>query len=549
MARAADVPGDTTNEDDTMNVHMWDGWRRGSMLCVLAGVLLLAAPAAAQQPYDILIKGGRLLDGTGNPWYYADVAISGDRIVAVGTLDGARAERVIDATGLYVAPGFIDVHTHAGSGLVRKELSHAQPLLAQGITTALLNPDGGGPVDLAAQREALLEHGLGINTGLLIGHGSVRRAVLGMQNRAPTPEELEEMKALVRAAMEEGAYGLSGGPYYAPGSYSTTAELIALSQVAAEYDGAFTSHIRDEGDFSVGVIAAVDEVIAIAREARLPGVVTHIKALGPRVWGYSAAMVHRIERARAQGIEVFADQYPYLAGGSSITGGLVPRWAQVGGRDSLLHRIETPSERARLRADMLENIERRNGADKLQFRYHEADTSIEGRTLQAVADERGMEPVDLAIELLKTGGAGLVSHMMNPQDAERLMRQPWTMTSSDGGLVPMGSGVPHPRYYGAFPRKIRRYVVDKPVVDLAFAVRSMTTLSATVFRLHNRGAIRPGAVADVVVFDLGELTDKATYTDPHHLCEGMVFVLVNGTPAIDGGAFTGVMPGRVLSRR
>ncbi len=235
-----------------MNVHTGNGWRKGAMLSVLAGVLLWAVPVAAQQPYDILIKGGRLLDGTGNPWYYADVAISGDRIVAVGTLDDARAERVIDATGLYVAPGFIDVHTHAGRGLVREELSHAQPLLAQGITTALLNPDGGGPVDLAAQREALLEHGLGVNAGLLIGHGSVRRAVLGMQNRAPTPEELEEMKALVRTAMQQGAYGLSGGPYYAPGSYSTTAELIALSRIAAEYDGAFTSHIRDEGDFSVG---------------------------------------------------------------------------------------------------------------------------------------------------------------------------------------------------------------------------------------------------------------------------------------------------------
>jgi N-acyl-D-aspartate/D-glutamate deacylase len=519
------------------------------MLAALAGALLCAAPAVAQQRYDILIKGGRLLDGTGNPWYYADVAIRGDRIVAVGTLDGAQAERVIDATGLYVAPGFIDVHTHAGSGLVREELSHAQPLLAQGITTALLNPDGGGPVDLATQREALLEHGIGINTGLLIGHGSVRRAVLGMQNRAPTPEELEEMKALVRAAMEEGAYGLSSGPYYAPGSYSTTAELIALAQVVAEYDGAYTSHIRDEADYNVGVVAAVDEVIAIAREARLPGVATHIKVLGPRVWGYSMALVHHIERARAQGIEVFADQYPYLASGTGITGALVPRWAQVGGRDSLLHRIATPAERARLRADMLENLDRRGGADKLQFRYHDADHSIEGRTLQAVADERGMEPVDLAIELLQAGGAGLVSFNMHPKDVELLMRQPWTMASSDGGLVSMGSGVPHPRYYGAFPRKIRRYVVEKRVVDLAFAVRSMTTLSATVFRLHERGAIRPGAVADVVVFDLEQLTDRATYTDPHHLCEGMVYVLVNGTPAIDGGTFTGVMPGRVLQRR
>ncbi len=530
-----------------MRLRTWNGWRTGALAAALLGSLL-AAPLAAQQPYDILIRGGRLLDGTGNPWHYADVAITGDRVVAVGTLGDVQARQVIDATGLYVAPGFIDVHTHAGRGLVREELSHARPLLAQGITTALLNPDGGGPVDLAEQRAALLEHGLGINAGLLVGHGSVRRAVLGMQNRAPSPNELEEMRTLVRSGMEEGAYGLSSGPYYAPGSYSTTPELVALAKVAAEYDGAYTSHIRDEGDFSIGVIAAVDEVITIAREAKLPGVVTHIKALGPRVWGYSAAMAYRIERARAQGVEVFADQYPYLAGGSSITGGLVPRWAQVGGRDSLLYRIETPSERARLRADMLENIERRDGADKLQFRYHEADHSIEGRTLQEVADERGMEPVDMAIELLKAGGASLVSFMMNPRDAETLMAQPWTMTSSDGGLVPMGEGVPHPRYYGAFPRKIRRYVVEKQVVDLAFAIRSMTSLPATVFRLHDRGAIRTGAVADVVVFDLERLTDKATYQDPHHLCEGMMYVLVNGTVAIDDGEFTGEMAGKVLRK-
>jgi N-acyl-D-aspartate/D-glutamate deacylase len=441
-----------------------------------------ATPALAQE-YDLLITNGRLLDGTGSPWYYADVAITGNRIVAVGRLDPASAQRVVDAHGLYVAPGFIDVHTHAASGLVREGLSHARPLLAQGITTVILNPDGGGPLDLPQQGEHLLEHGLGINAALLIGHGSVRQAVLGMEDRAPTPAELQQMKELVRTGMVNGAFGMSSGPYYAPGSYATTEELVELSKVVSEHDGVYTSHIRDEADYTIGVVAAVNEVITIAREARLPGVVTHIKALGPRVWRYSTTIVDHITRARAEGVEVFADQYPYLASGTSITGALVPRWAQVGGRGSLLDRIADPTERERLRDDMLENLDRRGGADKLQFRSA-PDHSIEGRTLQAVADDRAMEPVDLAIELLKAGGAGVVSFNMHQEDVDLLMVQPWTMTSSDGGLVPMNQGVPHPRYYGTFPRKIKQYVLERGVVDLGTARQGHLLGSSPTVRGH-----------------------------------------------------------------
>jgi N-acyl-D-aspartate/D-glutamate deacylase len=519
-------------------------------------VILLAALAAlaalvsgptlvAAQQYDLLITNGRLLDGTGSPWYYADVAVSGDRIVMVGHSEQASARRVIDATGLYVAPGFIDVHTHAASGLVREGLSRAEPLLAQGITTAILNPDGGGPIDLARQRDRLLEHGLGINVALLVGHGSVREAVLGMEDRAPTAGEMEAMMTITRTAMDDGAFGMSSGPYYAPGSYATTEELIALSRVVAEYGGVYTSHIRDEADYTVGVVAAVDEVITIAREAGLPGVVTHIKALGPRVWGYSAAIVQRIERARAEGVEVFADQYPYLASGTSITGALVPRWALVGGRDSLLQRIATPSEHSRLRAAMLENLDRRGGAGTIQFRSA-PDRSLEGQTLEAAARDRGVKPVDLAIELLRAGGAGVVSFNMHQEDVDRFMAQPWTMTSSDGGLVPMNQGVPHPRYYGTFPRKIRLYVLERGVLDLGNAIRSMTGTSAAVFRVPERGLVRAGGAADLVVFDLEALTDRATYAEPHQLSEGMVYVLVNGQVAIDNREFTGVTAGRVL---
>ena len=255
------------------------------------------APAWSQQPYDLLIRGGRVLDGTGNAWYYADIATSGDRIAAVGDLSKAQARRVIDARGRYVTPGFIDVHSHAGPGLATQELSPAQPLLAEGITTVVVNPDGGGPVDLVAQRAALLKYGLGVNVAQFVPHGSVRDAVLGMSDRDPTAAELDRMRALVRTGMEAGAFGLSSGPFYAPGSYSKTEELVELAKVAAQYGGVYQSHIRDESDYTVGLVAAVDEVIRIVREAKLPGIVTHIKALGPHVWGYSMAIAQRFQSA------------------------------------------------------------------------------------------------------------------------------------------------------------------------------------------------------------------------------------------------------------
>ena len=509
----------------------------------------MASVVVAQQQYDILIRNGRVLDGTGNPWYHADIAIVGERIAAVGDLSGASAARTIEAEGLYVAPGFIDAHSHAGEGLATPGLSAAQPLLAQGITTVLVNPDGGGPVDLAKQRQELMADGLGVNVAQWVPHGSVREEVLGMEDRAPSATELERMKALVRAGMEDGAVGLSSGPFYAPGSYSTTEELVELAKVASEFGGAYSSHIRDEGDYNIGVVAAVDEVVRIAREAELPGIVTHIKVLGPRVWGFSSALAHRIDRAREEGIEVYADQYPYEASGSSITGALVPRWAQVGGEEALVERVDNPAERARLRADMLENLDRRGGAARLQFRRHEADPSIEGKTLQEVADERGMHPADLAMELLKAGGAALVSFNMNEGDIETLMRQPWTITASDGDLVPMGEGVPHPRSYGTFPRKIRKYVIEEGVVDLPTAIRSMTLLPATALRMWDRGVLREGAVADLVVFDLEKVRDKAEYQRPHQLSEGMIYVLVNGKIALEEGRYTDETSGKVLSHR
>lgn len=518
---------------------------------IVVSLFMLALPtggAALAQSYDVILRGGRVLDGTGNPWYLADIAVSDGRIAAVGRLDGAQAARVVDISGLYVAPGFIDGHSHAGGSLTREVLNAAQPLLAQGITTIFANPDGGGPVDLLAQRKALSARGLGVNVAQLVPHGSVRRAVLGMQDRAPTPAELDSMRALVRAGMEAGAFRMSSGPYYTPGSYSKTEELVELARVTAPYGGIYQSHIRDEADYSIGVVAAVDEVIRISREAHVRGIVTHIKVLGPHVWGYSNALVYRIERARSQGVEVFADQYPYVASATGLTGALVPPWAQVGGDSAMQRRMNDPAERDRLRAAIIENLDRRGGAERLQFRHFRPDPSIEGHSLKEYADSHGLEPADAVLALLKEGGASIVSFNMLDADVDLLMQQPWTMTASDGELVPFGQGVPHPRAYGTFPRKLGHYARDRGVVGIAAAVRSMTSLPATVLGLPDRGILREGAVADIVVFDLARIADPATFQKPHQLAEGMVHVLVNGRFAMENGKFSTELHGRVLQR-
>jgi len=526
----------------------------GSHLLVAGALASLPGAAAGlsaqpfDQTYDVIIANGRVLDGTGNPWYQADVGIRGDRIAAVGDLSTSVAEVVVDADGLYVAPGFIDVHSHAAGGLASPELSHARPLLAQGLTTVFVNPDGGGWVDLAAQRDSLEKDRLGVNVAQLVPHGSIRGDVLGMDDRAPTEAELERMRALVRQGMEYGAFGMSSGPFYAPGSFSETAELVELAQVVGEFGGAYTSHIRDESNYTIGVTAAVDEVITVAREAGIPGVVTHVKALGPPVWGYSTAIVRRVERARAEGVEVYADQYPYPASSTSLSAAIVPRWAQGGGDDAFQERLDDDETRDRIVQEMWENLARRGGADRIQFRQDREEVALAGRTLADVADQWEVDPIEATLRLLEDGSPGIVSFNMHEDDVRTLMRQPWTMTSSDGGLGPMGEGVPHPRNYGAFPRKIRTYVVEEGVVELHDAVRSMTGLPAQVFRLRDRGVLRAGAFADVVVFDLERMRDLATFTEPHQLAEGVVDLWVNGERAIEAGEFTGRLAGDVLRR-
>jgi len=527
--------------------NRFGGARHASpLLFLLTSAVVLAAQPSP--PFDLLIRGGRVIDGTGNPWVRNDIGVRDGRIAAIGHLPDAAASRVIDAGDRVVTPGFIDVHSHAAEGLTRPELRQARPMLSQGVTTLVVNPDGGGPVDIAAQRASLERGGLGLNVALLIGHGSVRRAVLAMQDRAPTADELERMRAHVRQAIADGAFGLSSGLFYAPASYAKTDEVVALARIAGAAGGVYASHIRDEANYSIGVVAAVSEVITIAEQSGAVGIVTHMKALGPDNWGLSLAALTRIDRARAAGIQVFADQYPYEASSTGLSAALVPRWALADGDEAFARRAADPATRPKLVAEMRENLRRRGGPSSLVIAHYRGDPALEGKHLGEIAASMKKPPEEAALELISRGSATVVSFNMTDRDIEEIMRRPYTMMSSDGALVAMGEGKPHPRNYGAFARKLARYVREKQVIDLESAIRSMTTLPALVFRMRDRGVLREGAWADIAIFDPAAVRDTATYEDPHRLAEGMSYVLVNGEVVVDGGRFNDRLPGKVLRR-
>jgi len=518
-------------------------------LLAAASASLAAWPSAQPARFDVLIRNGRVMDGSGNPWIRADVGIRSGRIAAVGLLADATAATLIAAANRLVTPGFIDVHSHAAEGLTRAELRQARPILAQGVTTLVVNPDGGGPIDLAAQRSELEKGGTGPNVALLIGHGSVRSAVMGSaQRREPTSEELDKMRALVRRAMEQGAFGLSSGLFYTPGSFAKTEEVIALAAAAAQFGGVYTSHIRDEGDYGVGVVASVQEVIRIAEEAHLIGIVSHMKALGPDNWGLSRAFTMRIDQARARGVQVFADQYPYEASSTSLRAALLPGGVEVAAQTGASTTLEQSQARESVIAIVRENIRRRGGAPAIQIASFSPDPSLQGKTLAQIATASGAPPEVVAYDMMTRGNASIVSFNMSEDDIRHIMTRPYTMASSDGALGMPGVGQPHPRNNGAFARRLAVYVRDRGVIGLEFAIRSMTSLPATVFGMKDRGVIREGAVADLAVFDLDQVRDRATYADPHQVAEGMAWVLVNGVPVIADGRFTDALPGRVLER-
>ncbi|MEP7380565.1 MAG: amidohydrolase family protein [Gemmatimonadota bacterium] len=506
----------------------------------------VSSVALAQQAVraDILIVGGTVIDGTGAAARQADVAITGDRITFVGDARSARidAARRIDARGLIVAPGFIDPHTHTFGDLEsdRVERRGNAPYLMQGVTTVVTGNDGGGPVDVAGHLSKWEARGIGTNGALFVGFGTVRQTVLAMRSDAPTGSQLATMREMVAKGMEGGALGFSTGLYYAPQSYSTTEEVIALAKEAASRGGIYDSHMRDESSYTVGLMGAVREVLRIGHEARLPVHIAHIKALGVDVWGESDSVIALVDSARRSGMEVTADQYPYTASGTSVGASLLPRWAEAGGSDSLRARIRNPEVRDRLVADMTDNMRRRGGAKSLLITGG-SDRSLIGKTLEEIARSRDADPILTAIEIIMAGGAGVASFNMNEADIANFMRQSWVMTGSDGS-----DG--HPRKYGTYPRKLHEYVLGKHVITLEQMVQRSSHDVATAFHMGQRGTLAPGWFADVIVMDTAKVVERSTYEEPQRLAEGMQYVIVNGRLAVSEGKVTGILAGRGVRR-
>lgn len=515
-------------------------------LCCLATSFLSACgreDARSSQRADLLIRGGIVFDGGAGSGSEADVVVIGDRIMEVGPDAGARfrAVRVIDATGRIVAPGFIDPHTHSDAHIRSTDAAKRlnAPWLFQGVSTVVIGVDGGGTPDFAEHARWFQAHGVGTNVAAHVGFGAVRRRVLGDEARAPDADELAQMQALVASAMCEGAIGLSTGLFYAPQSFAGTEEVIALARVVARHGGIYDTHIRDESSYTIGLADAIREALEIGAMAALPVHIAHIKALGVDVHGQASAIIEMIEEARDSGQRVTADQYPWLASGTSLGDALVPRWAMDGGRPALLAHLNGRSAH-RLRTDIEENLRRRGGAGALLLT--KPGQPWTGQTLEQFAGSLGMDPVQAVLRLLRDHErVSVASFNMREDDLRLFMQQPWVVTSSDGS-----DG--HPREYASFPKKYARYVSEEGVISLAEFIHRSTGLTAEILQLNARGYLRPGYFADIVIFDPERFGPRADYLNPRVLSKGVDHLLINGQLAIDDGALTGAAPGRLVLR-
>jgi N-acyl-D-amino-acid deacylase len=516
-------------------------------------LLLLLLPArAAYAQFDLIMKNGRIIDGSGNPWYAADVGIRDGRIAAIGRLDTTQSRRVLDARGMIVAPGFIDGHTHSEGGIRR--IPTADNFLFDGVTSIVTGNCGGSVTAVDSFFTELRGSGISINLATLIGHNSVRREVMGSAQRDPSPEEMAAMEALVEKAMRQGAIGLSTGLIYVPGTYSKTAEVVALAKAAAKHNGIYTSHIRNEGnDEQGGVFSAIAEAIDVGRAANMPVEISHFKVSSKRLWGQSKKTIGLIEKARVEGLDVTVDQYPYTASSTSLSV-LLPSWALADGDSAVKARLNDPKIRKKITGQMRHTIVDRNGRYRLDYAYVSRcqwDSTLNGKNMSQINrawKRKGTlsNEIQTVLDIVEKGVAGMVYHTMSEEDVQRIMKYPYSMVGSDAGVIQFGSGVPHPRGYGSNARVLAEYVRNKKVLRLEEAIRKMTSFPAQRFRLVDRGLIRPGMWADIVVFDEKTVADKATFQKPHAYSEGFAYVLVNGETVIDHGVHTGARPSRVL---
>jgi len=549
---------------DATNTRRWKLFLCAGMLAgaILLALCILPRLAAAPVAYswlqsvgnkrslDYLLQGGVIVDGTGAPERRADVGIRGDRIAFIGDAAAAhvKATRVISVEGLIISPGFIDPHTHADAYLSDPARHSNLNYIMQGVTTVVTGNDGGGPINIGTTLDKWQTGGIGTNVALLTGFGTIRRTVMGMVASAPTPRQLEQMRADVRTAMQQGAFGLSTGLFYAPQSFSKTDEVIALAKVAAEFGGIYDTHMRDEDSYSIGLLGSTDETLRIGREAGIPVHISHIKALGPEVWGESVPAIAKINATRAAGQKVFACQYPYNGSGTALPAALLPPWAQEGAPEQRQARLADPKRRAKLLAAIEENIKRRGGANTLLFTSHKMP-GLFAKTLAQVAAARKMPPAETALEILQTSARdktmnqlGVISFNMNEKDIDNFMREAWDMTCSDGSPG-------HPRLYGTFSRKLEMYVFRKKLITLRFMVHVSSAEPAEMLGLHDRGLLRKGDIADVIAFDPKTVADQATYEHPEVLSKGMQYVFINGALTVNDGKYTGALAGRALRHK
>ena len=510
---------------------------------------MLVTTFSKAQKADILIKNGKIVDGTGNSWFLGDIAIKDGKILAKGHLDSWTAQKTIDATGLIVSPGFIDVHTHMED--LEKKDPEAKNFIFDGVTTVITGNCGTSRTDIKKYLDYLDNLKMSINMATLVGHNDVRKAVMGTANRTPTEEELQQMEAIVEKGMQDGAVGFSTGLIYIPGTYSKTDEVVRLAKAAAKYKGVYASHIRSEGD---SVAIAVNEAIDIARQAKMPVEISHYKIVGEQNWGRSKETVPLIIKAREEGIDATIDQYPYTASSTNM-GTMLPSWALADGKDSIVARLANPAIRKRITNFMLKGLKKRG---KEHFSYavvanYKPDKSYNGKSIEEVNTMLGKahtaeEEASTVMDMMSNGGSSMVFHGMCEEDVKTIMQYPYNMFASDGGVRVMGEGVPHPRSYGTNARVLGKYVREQKVIGLEEAIRRMTSLPAQKFQLKNIGLLCEGYNADLTLFDEKTINDLSTYDNPHQYSVGVKYVVVNGKLTVNDGKHTGERNGRTLKR-
>jgi N-acyl-D-amino-acid deacylase len=497
--------------------------------------------------FDLIIRNARVIDGTGNPWFRADIAVKAGRVAAVGKFPAATADKTIDAKDRVVTPGFIDVHTHIEGDI--EKVPSADNFLLDGVTTVVTGNCGGSRLNLAEWFRGLEKLGTGINVASLVGHNTVRSEVMGTANRAATPDEIVRMQGLVDKAMREGAVGFSTGLIYIPGTYSNTEEVVALARAASKYNGTYASHMRDEGEH---VLEAITEAVTVGKETGMPVELSHFKIDNERLWGSSDQSLALVEKFRREGVDVVVDQYPYDRSSTNL-GITLPSWALADGQEKIRERLTDPAMREKIASEMEQHLRDLGHADYsyAMVASFKPEPAYEGKTISEVNQMKGRPKtvraeIDTIFDLTIAGRVQMVYHSMGTVDVERIMRYPNTAVASDGGVREFGVGVPHPRSYGNNARVLAMYVRDKHVLTLEDAVRRMTSLPARTFRFSDRGVVRAGAAADLLVFDPAHVQDKATFQNPHQYSEGFDYVLVNGRVAVENGKVTETRGGRVI---